>query len=91
MDFNEQTTLREFLANDDARKVLAKHVKGALEHPRLSEGLDLTLGELAAVPETGFSPRKLAAMFKDITKLETKRAAAAAKAAKAAKAAAEAE
>ena len=69
MAFGIHSTLRQILADDRARAVLEKQIPGATTHPRLHEGLDLTLAEIASYPEAGLSQEKLQALAGELGRL----------------------
>jgi hypothetical protein len=69
MPFSIHSTLREILADERARAVLEKHVPGSTSHPRLDEGKQLSLAEIASYPEAGLSRETLNAIGEDLRRL----------------------
>lgn len=66
MPFTARSTVRELMANEQARSVLDKHVPGASTHPQLYEAMYMTLSEVATYPESGLTQAKLQALLADL-------------------------
>jgi hypothetical protein len=69
MAFNVYSTIRQLLANEQAKALFEKHIPGATTHPRLPEALDMTLSEVSMYPESGLTPEKLRLLLEDLAKL----------------------
>lgn len=81
MPLTAKSTLREVLAGTETTAILDKHLPGASSHPLLSQGLDMTLEAITAVPEAGLTAKRLMAMVAGFARLEKDRETAAAAAA----------
>jgi hypothetical protein len=64
------STVKELLANAEARAIVERHLPGATSHPMLYEGMYMTLGEVASYPEAGLSQQKLQALLADLAKIQ---------------------
>lgn len=69
MAFNIYSTVRELMANEQAKAVIEKHIPGASTHPQLSMALSMSLGEVATYPESGLTTQKLSELLADLAKL----------------------
>jgi len=69
MRFNDQTRLRDLLANRQALAVIERHIPGAMAHPQLDMALDMSLREISWYPESGLTPAKLKAILEDLEKI----------------------
>jgi hypothetical protein len=67
--YNEQTRLRDLLADPRALAVIERHIPGASTHPQLDMALDMTLREISWYPESGLTPARLQAILADLAKL----------------------
>jgi len=70
MAFSEQSTIRQILANEQAKGILDKHLPGASTHPQLGMAMDMTLKELSWYPESGLTRDKLQALVADLATIE---------------------
>jgi hypothetical protein len=69
MAFNIYSTIREIMANEQAKAVIEKHIPGASTHPQLPMALSMSLGEVAGYAESGLTPQKLSELLADLAKL----------------------
>ena len=69
MKFSATSTIREILANEQAKTILEKHVPGASTHPQLDMALHMTLREVASYPEANISAEKLKAIVIDLEQI----------------------
>ena len=63
------TTLRNLLADEDAKAVLEKHIPEVLKHPDISQAMDLTLPEIAQYAPDALPQEVLDAINEDLAKL----------------------
>lgn len=72
MALSAHSTLREILANQQAKAVLEKHLPGATAHPDLPMALHMSLREASFYPEAaqaGLTQEKLQAIDSDLKAL----------------------
>ena len=69
MAFSIDSRLRELLADERARAVLAKHFAGRGNDPRIDMVMGYSLRAIASYPEAGITPDKLRAVDEDLKKL----------------------
>ena len=69
MAFSASSTLREILANEQAKAIMERHLPGASTHPDLPTAMDMSLKEVSYYPESGLTSAKLAAIVADLEKL----------------------
>ena len=69
MAFSVDSRLKDLLADEQARQVLARHFAGRENDPRINEVLYYSLREIASYPEAGISREKLQAIDQDRNKL----------------------
>jgi beta-glucosidase len=69
MAFDENSKLREIVADERARAVLDKHIPGASTHPQLYMGLDMSLKQISWYAESGLTQEKLQALVEDLAAL----------------------
>jgi hypothetical protein len=69
--FDENSRLREIIADERAKAILDKHFPGASTHPQLSMGLGLTLKQISYYPESGMTADKLKALVEELGRLDT--------------------
>jgi para-nitrobenzyl esterase len=69
MKYNDQSRLRELLADPQALAVIERHIPGATAHPQLDMALDMSLREISWYPESGLTPAKLKAIVEDLEKI----------------------
>ena len=70
MAFSENSTIRQILANEQAKAILDKHLPGASTHPQLPMAYDMTLKQVSWYPESGLTPEKLQALTDDLSQVE---------------------
>ena len=63
------TTLRNLLADEEAKAVLEKHIPEVLQHPDISQGMDMTLPEIAQYAPDAMPQSVLDAIKEDLAKL----------------------
>ena len=69
MPYTANSTIRELMADEQARAVVEKHLPGASTHPQLPEAMYMTLREVSWYPESGLNQEKLDALVADLAKL----------------------
>lgn len=69
MPFSLNSTVREILANEQAKAVVERHLPGASTHPDLPQALHMTLRDVSYYPESGLTQAKLKAIEEDLKKL----------------------
>ena len=69
MAYTANTTIRELMADEQARAVVEKHLPGASTHPQLHEAMYMTLREVSWYPESGLSDEKLQALLADLAQI----------------------
>ena len=70
MAFTGDSTINDILANEKAKAVVEKYVPGFTTHPQLAMVKSMSLKAVALFPEANISPDKLAAIIKDLSKIE---------------------
>jgi hypothetical protein len=70
MAFTIRSTVKEIMANEQARAIVERHLPGASSHPQLYEALYMSLGEVAMYPESGLTQQKLQALLADLAQVE---------------------
>jgi hypothetical protein len=70
MPFTIRSTIKEILANEEARAVVERHLPGATSHPQLYEAMNMTMGEVAMYPESGLNQQTLQALLNDLAKID---------------------
>ena len=66
MPFTARSTVRELMANEQARAIVDKHIPGASKHPQLYEAMYMSLNEVATYPESGLTQARLQALLADL-------------------------
>ena len=69
MAFDEDSKIRDIIADERARAILDKHLPGASTHPQLSMGLGMSLKEISWYAESGLTQEKLKALVADLAAL----------------------
>jgi hypothetical protein len=69
MPFNADSTLKQVLADPQAKAVLEKHLPGFSNHPLLSMAMGMSLKTIAGFPQAGLSADKMKAILDDLAKL----------------------
>jgi hypothetical protein len=69
MPFSLNSTVRELMANEQAKAVVEKHLPGASKHPDLPQAMHMTLREVSYYPESGLTQAKLKAIEEDLPQL----------------------
>ena len=70
MAFDENSKIRDIIADERAKAILDKHFPGASTHPQLSMGLGMTLKQVSWYAESGMTPDKLKALVEDLAALD---------------------
>lgn len=70
MAFNENSKMKELIANEEAKALLEKYVPGASTHPQLAMIKNFTLKVVAGFPQAGISPENYASLVDDLKKLD---------------------
>jgi beta-glucosidase len=68
--FDENSKIRDIIADERAKAILDKHFPGASTHPQLSMGLGMTLKQVSWYPESGMTKEKLGALVEDLAALD---------------------
>jgi len=69
MPLSTKSTIRDLIANPDAKAILEKHLPGASRHPDLPQALYMSLREVMYYPEAasaGVTKEKLEAIDADL-------------------------
>lgn len=72
MSLSTRSTIRDLIANPDAKAILEKHLPGASRHPDLPQALYMSLREVMYYPEAaqaGLTKEKLEAIDADLQML----------------------
>lgn len=72
MPLSTRSTIRDLIANPEAKAVLEKHLPGASSHPDLPQALYMSLQEVMYYPEAaqaGLTKEKLEAIDADLQTL----------------------
>ncbi len=69
MPFSISSTIRQILADEQAKAVLEKYMPGASTHPQIDMAMGMTLREVATYPEANLSAANLKALVADLEKL----------------------
>ena len=69
MAFNADSTLKQILADPQARAVVEKHVPGFSKHPLLGMAMGMTLKQISGFPQAGIAADKFKAILEDLAKL----------------------
>jgi hypothetical protein len=69
MAFTADSTLKQVLADPQAKAVLEKHFPGFSSHPLIGMAMGMSLKAVAGFPQAGISPDKLKAILDDLAKL----------------------
>lgn len=72
MSLSTRSTIRDLIANPDAKAILEKHLPGASRHPDLPQALYMSLREVMYYPEAaaaGVTKEKLEAIDADLQRL----------------------
>ncbi|HRJ45051.1 MAG: hypothetical protein KJZ86_26920 [Caldilineaceae bacterium] len=74
MALSTKSTIRDLIANPEAKAILEKHLPGASRHPDLPQALYMSLREVMYYPEAasaGVTKEKLEAIDADLQGLAT--------------------
>ncbi len=74
MPLSTKSTIRDLIANPQAKSILEKHLPGASRHPDLPQALYMSLREVMYYPEAaaaGVTKEKLEAIDADLQALAT--------------------
>lgn len=72
MPLSTKSTIRDLIANPEAKAILEKHLPGASRHPDLPQALYMSLREVMYYPEAasaGVTKEKLEAIDADLLRL----------------------
>ena len=69
MAFNENSKMKEIIADENAKALLEKYVPGASNHPQLPMIKNFTLKVVAEFPQAGISPEDYKALVEDLKNL----------------------
>ncbi|MFZ5644913.1 MAG: hypothetical protein ACOY46_15115 [Bacillota bacterium] len=70
MSFNENSKLKDILANEEAKAILEKYVPGASTHPQLAMIKNFTLKVISGFPQAGIKPEAFDSLISDLSKLD---------------------
>ena len=70
MAFTQASLVKDVIADARARAVIERHVPGATAHPLLADALYMTIGEVAAFPQSGISRKAFEAILADLQALD---------------------